>query len=110
MGGVDRLYAEPRHPYTVALFSAVPEVDPRKRKRRLILKGDVPSPANPPSGCRFHTRCWLREQLGNPEQCSTVSPEMRDLGNGQPSACHFAEQVTSANALQAVEHQPVIAS
>ena len=110
IGGVDRLYAEPRHPYTVALFSAVPEVDPRKRKRRLILKGDVPSPANPPSGCRFHTRCWLREQLGNPEQCSTVSPELRDLGNGQTSACHFAEQVTSANARQAVERQPVIAS
>jgi oligopeptide/dipeptide ABC transporter ATP-binding protein len=108
IGGVDRLYAEPHHPYTVALFSAVPSADPRKRKRRLILKGDVPSPANPPSGCRFHTRCWLREQLGNPEQCSTQEPELRSLGGGQQAACHFAEQVNTAAATRAVETQNLI--
>ena len=66
----------PLHPYTVALLSAIPVPDPvvESRRRRIILKGDVPSPANPPSGCRFHTRCWLRERLGNPERCATEDP------------------------------------
>ncbi len=90
---VAELYANPRHPYTVALLSAVPDPDPRVRKRHLVLKGDVPSPAAPPSGCRFHTRCWLREQLGNPENCSTEEPAFRDLGGGHRVACHWAEQV-----------------
>jgi oligopeptide transport system ATP-binding protein len=85
----------PLHPYTVALLSAIPVPDPvvESRRRRIILKGDVPSPVNPPSGCRFHTRCWLREQLGNPEQCTTVDPPLRELGPGHQVACHFAEQV-----------------
>jgi oligopeptide/dipeptide ABC transporter ATP-binding protein len=90
---VEQLYADPRHPYTVALLSAVPVPDPRRRTRRLVLKGDVPSPAAPPSGCRFHTRCWLREQLGNPEICSEEEPELRDVG-GQLAACHFAERIS----------------
>jgi oligopeptide/dipeptide ABC transporter ATP-binding protein len=89
----DQLFAQPRHPYSVALLSAIPDPDPRVRKKRLVLRGDVPSPANPPSGCRFHTRCWLREKLGNPEQCSTIDPLLRDMGGGQMAACHFAEQV-----------------
>ena len=76
---VDGLYANPRHPYTVALLSAVPEPDPRRRKKRIVLKGDLPSPAAPPSGCRFHTRCWLREQLGNPEKCATEDPPFREI-------------------------------
>jgi oligopeptide/dipeptide ABC transporter ATP-binding protein len=90
---VEQLYADPRHPYTVALLSAVPVADPSHRTRRIVLKGDVPSPANPPSGCRFHTRCWLREQLGNPEICATDDPPLRSVGNGQTTACHFAERI-----------------
>ena len=91
---VDELYATPAHPYTVALLSAVPETDPRKRKQRLVLKGDVPSPAAPPSGCRFHTRCWLRAKLGNPERCVTEEPELREIRPAQQAACHFSEEIT----------------
>ncbi len=106
---VDELYVNPRHPYTVALLSAVPEPDPRRRKKRLVLKGDVPSPVNPPSGCRFHTRCWLREQLGNPENCVTDEPELRELGNGHRTACHWAEKITPEGVNAAAERQlPVV--
>jgi peptide/nickel transport system ATP-binding protein len=104
----DALYKHPLHPYSLALLSAIPVPDPRVRKKRLILKGDVPSPANPPSGCRFHTRCWLREKLGNPEQCSTVEPPLRDMGDGQLSACHFAEQVSDQAAQEVASRQSVI--
>ena len=94
LASVGVLYENPRHPYSVALLSAVPSPDPRRRPRRLVLKGDVPSPARPPSGCRFHTRCWLREQLGQPEECTTKEPAFRDLGGGHLVACHFAEETT----------------
>jgi oligopeptide transport system ATP-binding protein len=103
LADVASLYAEPRHPYSVALLSAVPEPDPRRRKRRLVLKGDVPSPVAPPSGCRFHTRCWLREQLGNPERCETEEPDLRDVGGGHLSACHYAEDVTAGAVAAAAE-------
>jgi oligopeptide transport system ATP-binding protein len=91
----DDLYAHPLHPYSVALLSAVPIPDPviESRRRRIILKGDVPSPVNPPSGCRFHTRCWLRERLRNPERCTTEDPALRTLATGHEVACHFAEAV-----------------
>jgi oligopeptide/dipeptide ABC transporter ATP-binding protein len=99
---VEDLYRSARHPYSVALLSAIPEPDPRKRRRRLVLNGDVPSPAAPPAGCRFHTRCWLREKLGNPERCATEDPDLRVVDpSGHRSACHFAEQV-SAEAVAAV--------
>jgi oligopeptide/dipeptide ABC transporter ATP-binding protein len=101
---VTELYVRPRHPYTVALLSAVPEPDPRIRKKRLVLKGDVPSPAAPPSGCRFHTRCWLREQLGNPENCETIDPEFRDIGAGHRVACHWAEKVPGSVVAEAIPH------
>ena len=89
------LYDEPLHPYTVALVSAVPIPDPKveMRRKRMILRGDVPSPANPPSGCRFHTRCWLRRELGDPERCAVETPELRQMRPGHGVACHFAEEL-----------------
>ncbi len=105
MASVDQLYAGPRHPYSVALLSAIPNPDPRIRKKRIVLRGDVPSPANPPSGCRFHTRCWLREKLGNPENCATADPELREISPGQVVACHYAEQVTPESASQVAAQQ-----
>jgi oligopeptide/dipeptide ABC transporter ATP-binding protein len=89
------LNVEPLHPYTVALLSAIPVPNPslESRRRRIILSGDVPSPASPPSGCRFHTRCWLRQRLGNPERCVTEDPQPRELRPQHRVACHFAEEL-----------------
>ncbi len=105
VAGSRELNTQPLHPYTVALLSAIPIPDPavEATRRRIILKGDVPSPANPPSGCRFHTRCWLRERLGNPARCVEEDPQMRALSAGHEVACHFAEEVDgSAEQRQAV--------
>jgi oligopeptide/dipeptide ABC transporter ATP-binding protein len=110
VGTVETLYDEPRHPYTVALLSAIPNPDPRNRRKRLVLKGDVPSPVRPPTGCRFHTRCWLREQLDNPEECTTKEPELREVAPGHRSACHFAEQVSKQRAVQFAATQSVVAT
>ncbi len=78
------LFAAPRHPYTRALLSAVPVPDPTVRRDRVILTGDVPSPINPPSGCRFHTRCPYVF-----DRCRTEEPALRDVGEGQKTACHL---------------------
>jgi oligopeptide/dipeptide ABC transporter ATP-binding protein len=104
----DDLYATPQHPYSVALLSAIPVADPRVKKRRLVLRGDVPSPANPPSGCRFHTRCWLRERLGNPAECSTTEPVLKKVAGGHLVACHFADQVTAQAVQEAAQTQSII--
>ncbi len=107
-GAVEQLYRDPRHPYTVALLSAIPNADPRRRKKRLVLKGDVPSPAAPPSGCRFHTRCWLREKLGNPEICVTEEPPLMPIEPGHRTACHFADDVSDRTVAQVVATQSVV--
>ena len=88
LAGSDTLYQNPRHPYTLSLLSAIPVPDPERKKQRIVLKGDVPSPANPPSGCRFHPRCFMARDI-----CSKEEPPLRPVGQGHWSACHFAEQV-----------------
>ncbi len=90
-GPVDQVFTKPQHPYTIALLSAVPRIEAHDSDDRLILKGEIPSPINPPSGCRFRTRCWLREQLGNPERCSTEEPLLAPSPRAAAVsvACHF---------------------
>jgi len=83
------LFRHQEHPYTVALMSAIPVPDPEIRRKRVILTGDVPSPVNPPSGCRFHPRCPLRASLGNPTICVTDIPALKDVGGGHLASCHF---------------------
>jgi oligopeptide transport system ATP-binding protein len=83
------LFRQQEHPYTVALMSAIPVPDPEIRRQRVILTGDVPSPVNPPSGCRFHPRCPLRKTLGDPAICATEDPPLNDVGGGHLAACHF---------------------
>ncbi len=83
-GTKEDIFANPLHPYTQALFSAIPQPDPDVKMNRIILKGDIPSPANPPKGCRFHTRCPKAMDI-----CSEIAPEYRDFGNGHCAACHL---------------------
>jgi len=95
VGPADSIYAAPRHPYTVALLSAVPIPDPaiQRGRKRIILVGDMPDPANAPSGCRFHTRCFLYERLGRPESCRTTPPTLIADDLGHAARCHFQERL-----------------
>jgi len=98
MASRDQLYSTPRHPYTVALLSAVPVPEPltsatgqRERRDRIRLQGDVPSPLNPPPACRFHTRCWKAQEI-----CRTQEPPLAELAPGHRVACHFPENTPQA--------------
>ena len=99
MASTEELYYNPKHPYTEALLAAIPKPDPRNRHRPIRLPGDVPSPANPPSGCYFHPRCRYAQDV-----CKTDRPPLRDVGNEHWVACHFAEelQLTGVPALNEV--------
>ena len=85
---IEELFSKPRHPYTEALLSAIPEVDPDVEMEPVILKGEIPNPANPPSGCRFHTRCQYAE-----DKCRVEEPEWREIDTDHYVACHFADEL-----------------
>lgn len=87
MSTKEEIFKNPMHPYTKALFSAVPVPDPTVKMNRIILEGDIPSPANPPKGCKFHTRC--KECM---EICKTTPPQYKEYGNGHFVACHLYDQ------------------
>jgi oligopeptide/dipeptide ABC transporter ATP-binding protein len=110
----EAIFENPQHPYTQALLSAIPMPDPRNRRQRIVLKGDVPSPLNPPTGCRFHTRCWLAQDI-----CKQQIPEWRDVAQAGAAphfvACHFApftriptpiEVGSKAAEVKIVSHEP----
>jgi oligopeptide/dipeptide ABC transporter ATP-binding protein len=86
LGDRDAVYSQPRHPYTVALLSAVPVPDPNRHSRRILLTGDGPSPLNPPPACRFSTRCWKAREI-----CRTQEPPLAELAPAHHVACHFPE-------------------
>lgn len=80
----DELYGNPQHPYTTALLSSIPVPNPRAKRESIILEGDVPSPLNPPSGCKFRTRCRFAQKI-----CAETAPVMKDLGSEHYVACHL---------------------
>jgi peptide/nickel transport system ATP-binding protein len=90
----EELYRRPMHPYTEALMSAVPNPDPTQRSHRIVLRGEIPDPANPPSGCYFHPRCPYAQ-----DRCRTDAPALREVAPGRFAACHFAEQLELRGAL-----------
>jgi peptide/nickel transport system ATP-binding protein len=97
VGPARRVLDRPAHPYTVALLSAAPVPDPAVEavRERIVLRGDPPSPAAPPSGCRFHTRCWLRSAIGDPEICITTDPPSVPAAGGGSVYCHFHDRLTA---------------
>jgi oligopeptide/dipeptide ABC transporter ATP-binding protein len=95
IGVVDDVFAQPGHPYTLALMSMrpTPDREEARSRGRIVLQGEIPSPLRVPTGCRFHTRCWLWNRLGNPEICRTHDPALTPMRSTQSAACHFADRV-----------------
>jgi oligopeptide/dipeptide ABC transporter ATP-binding protein len=99
-GPVEEVFGRPTHPYTAALVSAVPSLDPQHalERPRIVLAGEPPSPVNPPSGCRFHPRCWLRDELEQPDACANEDPPLTAVAQDgeQCAACHFSARTQPA--------------
>ncbi|WP_350343951.1 oligopeptide/dipeptide ABC transporter ATP-binding protein [Proteinivorax tanatarense] len=87
-GPTKKIFKDPLHPYTKSLLSAVPKSDPRSKRKRIVLKGDVPSPANPPTGCKFHTRCEYAENI-----CKEEQPILREMESDHFVSCHLVEKI-----------------
>jgi peptide/nickel transport system ATP-binding protein len=105
ISSAEELYDNPLHPYTISLLTAVPIPDPviEKQRERILLAGDLPSPANPPPGCRFHTRCPYVQ----PTRCATEPPELRKLADGHVASCHWAEDIKEGR-IQPKKLEPVV--
>lgn len=109
----ETIFTQGLHPYSLALISAAESSADRHGRGRIVLGGEVASPANPPRGCRFHPRCWLRTQLDNPARCVDETPALRAVGHDHAVSCHFAEEMMNpankrAFSDAARDHQPVI--
>lgn len=100
------VFEAPLHPYTIALHSAArPDRPDKGKKSRIVIHGEIPSPADPPPGCRFHPRCWLRRELGNPEACTAITPVLRPIGLHQSVACHFSDDLEDPSTRSALIHE-----
>jgi len=102
IASAEQLYANPLHPYTRALLSAIPIPDPKEKRERIILKGDVPTARNPPSGCRFRTRCPIAI-----DECAQIDPELREISPGHSAACIRVEGYASASPVETLTTQSV---
>ncbi len=96
IGPADDVITRPRHPYTRALVSVIPVPEPGAETQQIVLTGEAPSPSAIPPGCRFHPRCWLRRDLGDPDVCASQDPALMPAGPGRVVACHFPEGGTPA--------------
>ena len=101
MADKTELFSNPSHPYTQALMSAIPLPERHTKRKKILLQGDLPSPANPPSGCIFHTRCFMAQDI-----CSKEKPELKDIGGGHFCACHFCEKCQKADGSVLLKKEP----